>query len=442
MTPDVPDGRARAPSRHRAAGSTRGRARALIAPVPRWLVALALAFAAVDAHAAGTVKIAFPRFTVPAGASMEACYFVRLPGSAPVDVASWQIRSRGAVNGFAPLHFIVYQYTGERLAEWAADAGRVQASRGCLDLGPVDRDARQIVALGFQPVVRGALPPGVALRLSPVPDAPGGPPAGIGILLSANWSNATSRARVTQAKVVLRRPRAGSVKRLAAFVTDRSAERGMIVPPGQVASTETSTAALNAARPGAPPLRDAWQPTGDACVVSVTGHVHKRTKLFAVDALDESGQPANPPDGPMNAYEPGRRHLMVAIDYTDPGVRSFVPARLVAAGEALHYACWTDHGLTTAFRLGCEEAAGVPPGLPADLPGGGPAKPCTVGGPNPAECAPTDPAFPGRTFTGACVVANTVAGPRPDDEACGLQAVVYDAAPGPTCDVGALPALE
>jgi len=194
--------------------------------MPRWLVALALVLAAATAaRAARVVKLAFPRFTVPAGASMEACYFVRLPGAAPVDVGSWEIRNRGAVNGFATLHFIVYQYTGTRLADWTADTGRVQVSRGCLDLGPVDRDERQIVARGFQPVVRGALPPGVALRLAPRPDAPGGAPAGIGILMSANWSNATSRPHVAQAKVLLRRPRAGTVKRLATFAADAGAER-------------------------------------------------------------------------------------------------------------------------------------------------------------------------------------------------------------------------
>jgi hypothetical protein len=423
-----------------AARSTPCGARAVIrARMRRHCLVLALVLLAGDAGAASRVKLSMPRFSVPAGASAEGCFFVRLPGAEPIDVASWEIRNRGAAGGFATLHFVVYQYTGERLAEWAPDTGHLQLSRGCLDLGPPDRDARHIVAYGFQPVVRGALPPGVALRLAPVPDTPGGPPAGVGILLAANWSNATSRPQVARGKVLLRRPRAGTVKRLATFVAERTAEQGLVVPPGQIASTESSTAALNAARPAEPPLRDEWRPATAQCVVGLTGHFHKRTRLFAVDALDASGQPANPADGPTNAFEPGRRHLAVAIDYTDPGVRYFTLPRLVAPGEALHYGCWTDNGLGTAVRLGCEESPGMPPGTAAAL--GGPAKPCTVGGADSAECPATDPAYPGRVFTGTCGVANGVAGTRPDDEACALRLLAYEAAPGPTCDPSALPPL-
>jgi hypothetical protein len=94
----------------------------------------------------------------------------------------------------------------------------------------------------------------------------------------------------------------------------------------------------------------------------------------------------------------------------------------VAVGEAIHWACWADNGVARAFRLGCEEAAGVPPGVP-----GAPAKRCDAG------CPPHDDAFPGRTFTGACVPANLVAGTDVEDEVCRLNGIWMPAGPGTPC---------
>ena len=111
---------------------------------------------------------------MPAGANTEACVFLRLPAQKPFELASWDIRTRSSGAGLGALHFLVYVYTGERLAEFAKDAGHIVPSRGCLDLGPVDRDRRQLVASGFART-RGALPQGVAMSLNPVPAVPGGP---------------------------------------------------------------------------------------------------------------------------------------------------------------------------------------------------------------------------------------------------------------------------
>ena len=389
-----------------------------------------------------TLHLRFPRLAVPAGANTEACVFLRLPAQKPFELASWDIRTRSSGAGLGTLHFLVYVYTGERLAEFSKDAGHIVPSRGCLDLGPVDRDRRQLVASGFART-RGALPQGVALSLNPVPAVPGGPPEGIGLLLDGNWSNGGSRTRYASARVVLHRAPVHTVRRLAQPIFERSAEIALDVPPnvspneGHVMSTETSTAAYNTAHPEAPPVRDTWGagitggPAGDACVLMLTGHMHKRGRFFGVDLIGSDGQVNNPVGGFPNRFEPGRSHLFAAVDYTDPGILRFSPPQPLRATESLHYACWDDNGVTTPVRLGCEETQGVTPGRP-----GNPAKPCTFG------CPGTDPEYPGRTFTGACVPANLVAGETPDDEVCALAGWYFDAAPGSGCDVTGLPALR
>ena len=395
-----------------------------------------------------TLRLRFPRLAVPAGANTEACVFVHLPAQKPFELASWEIRTRSTGAGLGTLHFLVYVYAGERLAEFSKDAGRIVPSRGCLDLGPVDRDRRQLVASGFAHT-RGALPRGVALSLSPVPGVPGGPPEGIGLLLDGNWSNGGSRTRYASARVVLHRAPVHTVRRLAQPIFERSAEIALDVPPnvspneGHVMSTETSTAAYNTAHPEAPPVRDTWGagitggPAGDACVLMLTGHMHKRGRFFGVDLIGSDGQVNNPVGGFPNRFEPGRSHLFAAVDYTDPGVLRFSPPQPLRATEGLHYACWDDNGVTTPVRLGCEEAPGVVPGR-----AGSPAKPCTFAGPLSVNCPVSDQAYPGRTFTGACVPANLVAGQTPEDEVCALAGWYFDAAPGSGCDVTGLPALR
>ncbi len=394
------------------------------------LVTLALVAPAL-AREPRTVTLRFPRFTLPPRANSERCLLFRLPLRTAFDLGWWEIRHRE--RGLAVQHFLVYLYTGERLAEFAADAGRIVDSRACLDLGPADRDRRQLIFSGAGQRSRGALPAGVALPLAPVPDTPGGAPAGIGILLDANWVNPTTRTGAGATRVVLHRARRGRVTRLAQPLFDRTAEGGLSVPPGAVRSTEDSTEAL-----GAPRLRDAWTAPADACVVFATGHQHERGRLFAIDRLGADHSIANPPGGPENPFEPGRRHLFATTDYTDPGTSNPL---VLAAGEALHYACWPDNGFGRARRLGCEEMAGQVPGIAAGLPSGGAAKPCTAAVANSPECPPSDPAYLGRSFTGACVTANLVAGNTPDDEVCALAGLYYDAAPGGSCDVGGLPPL-
>ena len=377
---------------------------------------------------------------VPAAARTEGCTFVRVPSTVPFDVGQWEIRSHAP--GLSVIHAIVYLYRGDHLDEFAKEQGRVVFSRGCLDLGPVDHDHRQMIIGITAASQRAAIAPGVALRLDPVPGTPGGSPSGLGFVLDVNWQNDGSRPRHASAVVTLRRPARGSVRRVAQPLEDGSAELGLSVPPEAIRSTEDSTAALNVARPADPPVRDVWTAPGNVCLLTLAPRMHKRSRFFGTDLLAADGSVANPPGGVQNPFEPGRTHLYGAIDYTDPGLRTFSPALSLGTGQALHYLCWQDNGVMRSVRFGCEESSGVPPGIAAGLPDGAPAKPCLTPGPAAPDCPATDPTYPGRTFTGACVEANLVAGQTPDDEACVITGTYYDAAPGGGCDVSALPPVE
>lgn len=381
------------------------------------------------ARAPRALKVSLPAIRVPAGDNVEECWFVRLPLTRTFDVGQWTIRVKGSGGSGYVQHFLVYQYQGERLGEFAAEAKRLVASRACLDLGPVDRDDRQLIAAGSAPNVRGAYPPGVALALTPTPAAPGGAPDGIGILLSANLVNDGPRPKKMTAKVVLKRAKAGTVRARLRPILDRGAEAGLLVPPVSRATTEDRVDAR-------------WRPAADACVFDVTANFHRRGLFMGVDHVDADGVVIPSDGGTPNPYVEDRVHLFGTFDYTDPGSRRFPRGLLVRAGEGLRFACWHENGLATPGRLGCEERAGETPGSIA----GGPAKPCVAFGTSPGECPATDPAWPGRTFTGACVAANVVAGPTPDDERCALAGFYWDAVPGAApeaaCDASVLPPLE
>ena len=364
-----------------------------------------------DARERKSIAIRAPKVTLAPGSNVELCYFLRIPTTTPFVMGSWQLVNKGAKGGTQPSHALAYLYTGEQLAGFAS--GQIVQSRGCLDLGLGDRDDRVLIASSSAPKVVRALPGGVGLELAPVPDAPGGAPAGIGILIDVAWANDEPRARKVSTKLVLRRVPKGRANRIARPVVDRTADAGILVPP----FTQRSTADTVDAR---------WAPATDACVLGLTGQMHRRGQCLGIDQLDANGQVKPPPAGLPNPCEPERRQLFVAGDWTDPGALAFTSPLPVRAGEALRYACWTDNGGPggAAVRLGCEETPGVTPGAI-----GKPAVPCTIAVPSSSEC-------PGNA---ACVFANLVAGSDTEDELCGITALVYDAAPGGSCDVSAAP---
>jgi hypothetical protein len=353
-----------------------------------------------------TIKIRTPKVPLAAGSNVEICYFLRIPTTTPFTMGSWQLVNKGAKGGTQPSHALAYLYTGENLAGFTS--GEIVQSRGCLDLGPGDRDRRVLFASSSAPNVVRALPSGVGLELAPVSDAPGGAPAGIGILVDAAWANGETKSKKVSTTLVLKRVKKGKANAVARPIADRSADAGILVPP----FTEHSTAETVDAR---------WTPTKDVCVLGLTTQMHRRGQCAGVDQLDASGQVKEPAVGLPNRCEPDqRKQLFVANDWTDPGALAFTTPMPVRAGESLRYSCWVDNGgpRGAAVRLGCEESPGVPPG--------GVGKPAVLCG------QPTDPPCPGNA---ACVFANAVAGATADDEVCGITALVYDAAPGGSCDV-------
>jgi len=402
----------------------------IVPPMRRLLLLAVLALAVLGvphAHAARapkrTITLRFPKTLIPPGSNLEACVFVRIPTTEAFDLAAFRLKNRGGGGDLNVQHMLVYQYTGERLAEFAEWEGQVVRSRGCLDLGPADRDRRQLVASGAAINSRGILPQGLALPLEPTPATPGGPADGIGLLVDGNWVNRGERTRKVSAKVVLERADAEKVQRRLRPILERSAEAGVLVPPFQTAASED--------------LVDArWRPGADACVYTITGKLHRRGLFLAIDALDAGDRLINPATGGIvNPFDQARYHLYGTFSWTDSGSRTFADGFLLRAGESLRVGCWHDNGTRVPVRLGCEETAGEPPGSIA----GGPAAPCTIVGRNEAECPASNPGHPGRRLTGTCVAANTVAGPDPDDEVCALAGFYYDAVPGAAaCDVTAV----
>jgi hypothetical protein len=389
------------------------------------LLLLALPAAAAEPR---KIKVRFPAFTLEPGVSRELCVLVRVPVATAFDLASWEVHHRGVRTDFGPAHFLVYLYQGEHGDAFPTRPSTPVASRGCLDLGPADRDRRQLIASSVLVDQKRTLPPRIALRLDPVPATPGGPPASIALVLAGDWTNRGTRTRRAATKVVLRRVKKRETRRPVVPLVDRAAEQALTVAPGEVRSTEESSGT-----PG-----DRWRPeieggaAGDACVLYLTGHMHKRGRFFGLDLVDANGTVVPPPEtgGVANPFVPGRIHRFGALDYTDPGLLDLTSAPLlVRQGQALRYACWHDNGVTTLVRLGCEQTPDVPPGIPIGLPGGGPAKPCTVAGAGSPQCPAIDPAHPGRSFTGRCVPANLVAGPTVEDEACVLIGAWFDADP-------------
>jgi len=196
------------------------------------------------------------------------------------------------------------------------------------------------------------------------------------------------------------------------------------VPPGQV-KTE-SWGWSPGARDYGGGLGGGTIPSGPACVVSLTSHMHKRGKLFTVDFIDRATG--------------HQQRLFANQEYSDPPQVAFNPPMLVSPGQTLQYTCTHDNGVTTAQKLGCEEQAGVTPGVDAAtvfLSGRGTtgaARRCSTD----ADCA--------GFGTGRCVPANLVFGYTSDDDMCILPGSYYPAnvgvAAGHECDLAGLPILN
>jgi hypothetical protein len=391
------------------------------------VLALAPLLAPADAARPRPITLRFPRFEVPPDSDREVCTFVRVPMETGYDLAGQAIASVGVrpSAGNTSHHFLIWAYTGDDLDGFAAAEGKIVDSTGCLDLAP---DAsRRLLLGGIQtPRGRGRYPRGLALRMEPVP-GPSGP--AMGFIMNSHWINGSTKPVRGAVKVKLLPARPGTVKKYVRPIFEVVANAFIDVPPGEVGTAGWRWAPGTEDLSGG--LGGVSMPAGDACVLSLTGHMHQWGRLFTADLVDAGG---------------GRTPLLSFARYDHPPFRQFVPGRLVRVGERIEYACLHDNGVERTAKLGCEEEPGVAPGRSilaslgaGDGIGGAPAKRCSQAGPSPDECPPSDPAHPGRSFTGACVPARLVFGFTSHDEMCILPGTYYDAdpsaAPGHECDV-------
>ena len=372
------------------------------------------------------ITLRFPRFDVPPNTDREVCTFVRVPMEHAYDLAGQVIASVGVhpAAGNTSHHFLIWAYTGTAIDGFAPVEGKIVDSTGCLDLAP---DASQRLMLGGIQTPRGAghYPKGLALRMEPVPSASG--PA-VGFIMNSHWINNSAKTVHGAVRVKLL-PARGAVKKYVKPIFEVVANAFIDVPPGEVRTSGWKW------QPGghdlASGLGGSEVPQGPACVLSLTGHMHKWGTLFSADLIDAGG---------------ARTPLLEFARYDHPPLRQFLPGLLVNVGDRIEYACTHDNGVGNEPRLGCEEEPGVTPGLSimAALQAGrgigsNPAKRCAQPGVDAVACPATDPGHPGRSFTGLCVPARQVFGFTSHDEMCILPGTYYDAdttaAPGHECDV-------
>jgi hypothetical protein len=402
---------------------------------PSAIAAFAAALALLALPARGAVAghrpivLRTPSFVVPPHSDREVCVFFRVPMKQPFYSVRQKMRNVGVGLSFTSHHLLVHQYTGTAPEAFAPYEGRVVDARQCLDLGPSDRYSRLTVATSQKPRQTSRLPRGLAFRIAPNP----GTSAAL-FILDSHWINDSDEPRRAAVVVELHPAHPHTVRHYLLTILDGVAGAFTKVPPGATDDHTTTWtwspgSPFDASRFGNQPL-----PKGPVCVVSLGSHMHKRGTLFAIDLVRADG---------------AREELLRGESWSDPAIRAFPTPLRLAVGEGLRYACTHDNGVTRPLKLGCEEEPGVPPGrtvietTPFSLANA--AKACTVPGPDTSACPPSDPAYPGRSFTGACVPANLVRGSTSEDEMCTMTGTYYDALldapPGHECDLDNLPVV-
>jgi hypothetical protein len=384
--------------------------------VRRLSLVLAVATAAAltltsSAHARRTIKLKYPSFVVPPRSDRETCTFVRLPMKKPFDLGGSIVTNIGLNPTFTSHHFLLWAYEGTDIEKFPPK-GQLVDSKACLDFGPTDANQRTLITGSQSPKLTTRLADGLAQQIKPTVS---GGQSVVGLILNAHWINGSDKPQRGSVKIKLTAAKKHSVRQYLLPLFDVVANGFLKAPPGEVKSVSWAWG------PGLPDyggsLGGGAFPTGPACVVSLTSHMHKRGKLFTIDFLDGS---ASPP------------RVLSNEDYADPPQVQFTPALLVNPGQRLRYTCTHDNGVTTAVKMGCEEQAGVTPGVDAAtaLFSGrgttGAAKRCATD----ADCA--------GFGTGKCVPANLVFGFTSDDDMCIMPGGWYPATNG-SCDLSGLP---
>jgi hypothetical protein len=388
------------------------------------VVSVMMLAVAPPADARHTIKLNVPRFVVQPHTDREVCTFVPVPMSEPFDLGGSLIVNIGGRGAFTTHHFLMWVYEGTDMGKFPAQ-GQLVDSKACLDFGPTDTNQRTLIGGAQQHRLKTRLPLGLAQQIKP--NVSGAKPV-VGIILNSHWINGDDKPRRASVRVTLTAAPKHTVRQLLSPLFDVVANAFINVPPTGERSESAEW------RPGGfnfgGGLGGGVYPQGPACVTSLTSHMHKRGTLFVIEYLQGSTVV-----GPPKLSTPS---------YQDPPQVVLDPPLLVNVGDGLRYTCTHDNGVNgREVRMGCEEQAGVAPGV--DLlttflshhGTTGAAKRCTTA----ADCPPTDPAFPGHTFTGACVPANLVFGFTSEDDMCIMPGSWYPAING-GCDVSGQPLLN
>ena len=385
--------------------------------------AAAAALAIAPPAAAGrTIRLKVPRFVVPPHTDREVCTFVRVPMKKALDLGGSVIVNVGGHGSFTTHHFLMWVYEGTDISRFPPK-GQLVDSKACLDFGPADTNRRSLIGGAQQPKLVTRLPNGLAQQIKPTVS---GGQSVAGIILNSHWINGEDTPQKAAVKITLMAAPKHSVRQFLLPLFDVVANGFIKVPPMESKSVSWAW------RPGGSDfgsgLGGGAYPTGPACVVALTSHMHKRGALFTIEFLN--GRTA------VECADKGMMCL-TATDYRDPPQVQFTPPLLVNVGQGLRYTCTHDNGVNDReIKMGCEEQAGVVPGVDAAtaLFSGhgttGAAKRCA----SDADCA--------GFGTGKCVPANLVFGFTSDDDMCIMPGAWYPANAAGSCDLSGLPLLN
>jgi len=377
---------------------------------------------APPAAAGRTVRLKVPRFVVPPHTDREVCTFVRVPMKKALDLGGSVIVNVGGHGSFTTHHFLLWVYEGTDIDHFPPK-GQLVDSKACLDFGPTDTNRRTLIGGAQQPRLKTRLPAGLAQQIKPTVS---GGQSVAGIILNSHWINGEDTPQKAAVNIKLMAAPKHSVRQFLLPLFDVVANGFLKVPPME--SKSVGFVWQPGGRDFGGSLGGGAYPTGPACVVALTSHMHKRGALFTIEFLNGS-----------TAVECADKGMMclTATDYRDPPQVQFTPSLLVNVGQGLRYTCTHDNGVNDRpIKMGCEEQAGVVPGVDAAtaLFSGhgttGAAKRCATD----ADCA--------GFGTGKCVPANLVFGFTSDDDMCIMPGAWYPANAAGSCDLSGLKLLN
>src|SRR5205809_423908 len=263
---------------------------------------LSFAFAAVAAAALAvappaaarrTIKLKVPRFVVPPHTDREVCTFVRVPMRKPFDLGGSVIVNVGGHGSFTTHHFLMWVYEGMDI-EAFPHSRKPMDSKACIGFGPADTNQRTLIGGAQQPRLETRLPRGLAQQIKPT--VSGGHRVA-GLILNSHWINGEDTPQKAAVNVKLMAAPKHSVRQLLLPLFDVVANGFINVPPMGEKSVGWSWSPGGRNFGGS--LGGGAFPTGPACVVALTSHMHKRGSLFTIDF--ENGE--TPPSRVLTATD-------------------------------------------------------------------------------------------------------------------------------------------